>query len=79
MDMLAQRRRKQFEKLLTELAPITIPVDISCEIHLLCNQINIDMGMWATWSFKRFLTNYRLYVHSDGTIEDDNVIKKGKR
>lgn len=42
------------------------------ELHMLCGHRSVDMGVWASYSFLRFLGCAKLYVHSDGTINSDD-------
>lgn len=41
------------------------------EVHMLCGERDLDMGIWASWSLFRFLDGRgRLYVHSDGSLNE---------
>lgn len=63
------RRREHYRSETSRLPPLPVSdgrTDI--EIHMLCGQAQVDMGIWASWSFMRFCPGSRLYVHSDGTL-----------
>ena len=64
-----QLRSKAFE--LPRIPPATHP---EVEIHMLCGKKQIDMGGWASWSILRFLRDAVLYVHSDGTLNSEEII-----
>jgi hypothetical protein len=46
---------------------------VEVEIHMLCGRKQLDMGIWSSWSILRFLKNTVLYVHSDGTLKDEDA------
>ena len=64
----AQLRPKAFE--LPPIKPVGKP---EIEIHMLCGKKQLDMGIWASWSILRFMDNAILYVHSDGTLQPDDL------
>lgn len=44
------------------------------EIHMLCGRRDLDMGILASWSIMRFMDGRaRLFVHSDGTLHEDDL------
>jgi len=57
---------------LPPLPSVTVP---EIEMHMLCGKKQLDMGIVASWSLMRFIDNCILYVHSDGTIDDEDMIK----
>jgi hypothetical protein len=69
----AKRLREQFRPKAFELPPIEPAGQPEIEIHMLCGKHHLDMGIWASWSFLRFLKNAILYVHSDGTLGEQEA------
>ncbi|MDA0349738.1 MAG: hypothetical protein O3C43_21930 [Verrucomicrobia bacterium] len=46
------------------------------ELHMLCGHRDTAMGIFASWSLLRFLEETgKLYVHSDGSLTDDDIEK----
>lgn len=67
--------RGKYRLQIENLAPVPAFRENLYEIHMLCGQRDLDMGIWASWSMMRFLEgNSRLYVHSDGTLTPEDVI-----
>lgn len=69
----AAKLREQFRPMAFQLPQIPAPRCPEVEIHMLCGKAYLDMGIWASWSILRFLENAMLYVHSDGTLEDEDI------
>lgn len=70
---VANRRRARYRQELVRLPPVPTgegPPDI--ELHMFCGRAQVDMGMWASWSIMRFFTRPVLYVHSDGTLTEED-------
>lgn len=66
--------RERYRPLIHGLPPLPPFRDNRYELHMLCGHRDTDMGIWASWSIMRFLDGQaRLYVHSDGTLTDDDV------
>jgi hypothetical protein len=76
-EVKAKRLREEFRLRISELAPIQSAGRPSIEIHMLCGKYHVDMGIFAGWSFMRFLKNASLYIHSDGTLgeQDATIIR----
>jgi hypothetical protein len=73
MQAQAAKLREQLRPMVFNLPPIEASSRPEVEIHMLCGKYHLDMGIWASWSFMRFLKNSVLYVHSDGTLGNDDV------
>lgn len=81
VDTLRKRRarreaaasREHFLELIDELPPVESDTQSLAEVHMLCGSKTWDMGVWASWSMMRFLRQARLYVHSDGTLDEEMV------
>ncbi|MBD5781076.1 hypothetical protein IEN85_16375 [Pelagicoccus sp. NFK12] len=78
MEMLSKKRRVNLRKDIPTLRQIDCAEDSECEIHVLCSLSHLDMGIWSTWSFKKFYPNYKLYIHSDGSLQEKHI-KEWKR
>ena len=66
--------REQYRPLLDQLPPLPPFRENRFELHMLCGHRDTDMGIWASWSIMRFLDGQsRLYVHSDGTLTDEDA------
>ncbi|MES2660450.1 MAG: hypothetical protein V4689_17630 [Verrucomicrobiota bacterium] len=66
--------REEYRPLLAGLPPLPPFRENRFELHMLCGHRDTDMGIWASWSIMRFLDGRaRLYVHSDGTLTDDDA------
>ena len=66
--------REQYRPLLEQLPPLPPFRENRYELHMLCGHRDTDMGIWASWSIMRFLDGQsRLYVHSDGTLTDEDA------
>ena len=72
-EMRAAKLRKQFRPRAFELPQLPPPDSVEVEIHMLCGKAQLDMGVWASWSILRFMNNALLYVHSDGTLECEDI------
>lgn len=71
-QMRAAKLRERFRPRAFELPQIPAPDSVKVEIHMLCGKKQLDMGVWASWSILRFMSNAILYVHSDGTLQDED-------
>jgi hypothetical protein len=69
----AEKLREQFRPRAFELPQLPAPDSVEVEIHMLCGKKQLDMGIWSSWSILRFLRNAVLYVHSDGTLTDEDA------
>jgi hypothetical protein len=71
----AKRLRDQFSPIVFQLPqiPAPAPPHPELEIHILCSKAHLDMGIWASWSILRFLNDATLYVHSDGTLQIEEL------
>lgn len=69
----AREMRRQLQPMLDLLPPVNTTGDGEIEIHMLCGREQVDMGIWASWSILRFMDNAVLYVHSDGTLTDEDI------
>jgi hypothetical protein len=70
----SMRQRAVYRSRLADLAPLPEPTDCQCEVHMLCGKRDLDMGIWASWSLMRFFAGRsRLFVHSDGSLCDDDM------
>jgi regulator of extracellular matrix RemA (YlzA/DUF370 family) len=69
----AEKLREQLRPKAFELPPIEPAGKPEIELHMLCGKAQLDMGIWASWSILRFLKNAVLYVHSDGTLTDEDA------
>ena len=68
------RFREQYRSLLGRLPPLPPFRENRYELHMLCGHRDTDMGIWASWSIMRFLDGQaRLYVHSDGTLTNEDA------
>ena len=43
------------------------------EVHMYCGKDHMDMGIWASWSLLRFLPGGTLFIHSDGSLEEEHL------
>ncbi|MBN1788206.1 MAG: hypothetical protein JW806_07405 [Sedimentisphaerales bacterium] len=73
MQAKAAKLREQLYPMISNLPPIEATAKPEVEIHMLCGKSHLDMAIWASWSFMRFLKNSMLYIHSDGTLEDSDI------
>ncbi|MEO5917535.1 MAG: hypothetical protein ABIS50_25120 [Luteolibacter sp.] len=65
--------REKYRPLLDKLPPLPPFRENRYELHMLCGHRDTDMGIWASWSIMRFLDGQaRLYVHSDGTLTEED-------
>ncbi len=71
----AGRLRPVFAGMIDRLPPLAgrtaEAVTDACSAHMLCGAQTFDMGVWASYSLLRHLPELPLYVHSDGTLTDD--------
>lgn len=72
-ELHATKLREQLRPRAFELPQLPAPDSVEVEIHVLCGKKQLDMGIWASWSILRFMDNAILYVHSDGTLEPDDL------
>jgi len=71
--VLARKLRPRYAAQFRKLPPVAASRDVlDVEVHMLCGEAQIDMGMWASWSVLRFLPGAAFFLHSDGTITDDS-------
>jgi hypothetical protein len=70
----AEKLREDYKKELLKLKGLEAGCDTDSsdllEVHMYCGSSQLDRGVWASWSLLRFFENYRLYVHSDGTLNE---------
>lgn len=66
----ATEARTRFAAAAATLPPVAAPEGGVGEIHMLCGKNHMDMAIWSSWSFLRFLPHMKLYVHSDGSLDD---------
>lgn len=69
----AAKLREQFWLQAFQLPPLPAPNQMGAEIHMFCGKKYLDMGIWASWSILRFMKNAVLYVHSDGTLDKEDI------
>ena len=67
----ADRLRPVFAGMLDGLPPLQQRPTDACSAHMLCGSKTADMGVWASYSVLRFMPDVRLFVHSDGSLSDD--------
>ena len=73
---LMPRLRRRWANRLVSLPSLAESSDgLDMEIHMLCGEATADMGVWASWSIMRFVPGAALYVHSDGTLQDETFTK----
>jgi hypothetical protein len=65
--------RQQYQKMLLNLPPAEKHSDLCIEVHMLCGKRHMDMGIWASWSLMRFFSGVSLYVHSDGSLNEEDI------
>jgi len=70
-EIRAAKLREQLRQRAIKLPQVATVTHPKVEIHMLCGEKQLDMGIWASWSLLRFFNNAVLYVHSDGTLEED--------
>lgn len=51
------------------------PADVAVEVHSLCGEAQVSMGLWASWSLLRFLPDARFVLHSDGSLTPDTITR----
>jgi hypothetical protein len=68
-----KKMRRRLQPMLDLLPTVNTTGDGELEIHMLCGKKQIDMGMWASWSIMRFFESASLYVHSDGTLSEEDM------
>ena len=56
-----------------ELRPLPEPKNVTAEVHTLCGEDQANMGIWASWSVMRYLSDARFVVHSDGTLSQRTI------
>lgn len=69
----AARERAFWRQKLGNLPPIAGGAVTGAEVHILCGQRDVDMGVYATWSVARHLPVSKLYIHSDGSLGADHI------
>ncbi len=70
----ARRLRPRWAALSRLLPQLAVPrEEPDVEVHMLCGEAQVDMGIWASWSFLRFLPGALFFLHSDGTLTGESV------
>ncbi len=69
-----QKRRAELKEKIQQL-PAVPPTKVNeIEVHMLCGNRDVDMGIWASWSLMRYIgEKATLVVHSDGSLTDVDV------
>ena len=70
----ALQLRENFKSKLKYIPEIILKEPPHIEIHMLCGKKHVDMGIWSTWSIMRYFENSHLYIHSDGTLDDEDIL-----
>lgn len=71
----AERLRPRLLAMAKELPAVSRPPGngyAPFDVHMLCGHANADMGIWASWSFARFIPDVPFYIHSDGTLTEED-------
>lgn len=72
--ILAKKLRRKYAVQARLLPTTSAPGEaLDVEVHMLCGEAQVDMGIWASWSVLRFLPGAAFFLHSDGTIEDRSL------
>lgn len=72
--VFAQKLRRKYAEQSRLLPAVSAPGDaLDVEVHMLCGEAQVDMGMWASWSVLRFLPGAAFILHSDGTITEESL------
>ncbi len=71
----ASKLRIQLRTMVSKLPQLPPVANQQVEVHMFCGKAQLDMGIWASWSVLRFLQNAVLYVHSDGTMNQEDVVE----
>lgn len=75
-ELAASRRRAALAGFVRGLPPLAAGGETElCGIHMMCGHKHADMGLLASWSLLRFDRRLKLFVHSDGTLtEEDKAV-----
>lgn len=66
--------RQRTQGRLAALPPLSLAGGGEVEVHMLCHAAGVDMGLWASWSFLRFLPAASFYLHGDATLTKPDVM-----
>jgi hypothetical protein len=65
-----QAARTRCRGALDALRPVHRVEPYEAEMHILCGGAQAEMGLWSAWSLLRSAPEVKLYVHSDGSLDD---------
>jgi len=72
LEKKARKLENATAEALKEIPPLTGSAPLPADVNMLCGKKHLTMGIWSSYSLIRFYPGTALFVHSDGTLDEQD-------